>query len=44
MSVTALALLVGRKLRSRVPAHFIQRGAAAVFGVFALLAAWEVFA
>ncbi|MGH3876083.1 MAG: TMEM165/GDT1 family protein [Actinophytocola sp.] len=44
MSVTVLALLVGRKLRSRVPAHFIQRGAAAVFGVFALLAAWEVFA
>ena len=44
MSVTALALLVGRKLRSRVPAHFIQRGAAVVFGVFALLAAWEVFA
>jgi putative Ca2+/H+ antiporter (TMEM165/GDT1 family) len=41
MSVTVLALLVGRKLRSRVPAHFIQRGAAAVFGAFALLAAWE---
>lgn len=41
MSVTVLALLVGRKLRSRVPAHFIQRGAAAVFAVFALLAAWQ---
>ncbi len=41
MSVTVIALLVGRKLRSRVPAHFIQRGAAAVFGVFALLAAAE---
>ena len=41
MSVTVLALLVGRKLRSRVPAHFIQRGAAAVFGVFALLAGWQ---
>ena len=39
MSVTVIALLVGRKLRSRVPAHLIQRGAAAVFGVFALLAA-----
>jgi putative Ca2+/H+ antiporter (TMEM165/GDT1 family) len=41
MSVTVLALLVGRKLRDRVPAHFIQRGAAAVFAVFALIAAWQ---
>lgn len=41
MSVTVLALLVGRKLRARVPAHLIQRGAAAVFTVFALLAAWK---
>lgn len=41
MSVTVLALLVGRKLRSRVPAHFIQRGAAMVFGAFALLAAYH---
>lgn len=41
MSVTVLALLVGRKLRARVPAHFIQRGAAAVFAVFALLAAFQ---
>lgn len=41
MSVTVIALLVGRKLRSRVPAHLIQRGAAAAFGVFALLAAWQ---
>ncbi|TDV50952.1 TMEM165/GDT1 family protein [Actinophytocola oryzae] len=41
MSVTALALLVGRKLRAKVPAHFIQRGAAVVFVVFALLAAYE---
>jgi putative Ca2+/H+ antiporter (TMEM165/GDT1 family) len=41
MSVTVLALLVGRKLRARVPAHFIQRGAAVVFVVFALLAAWQ---
>jgi putative Ca2+/H+ antiporter (TMEM165/GDT1 family) len=41
MSVTVLALLVGRKLRAKVPAHFIQRGAAAVFVVFALLAAWQ---
>jgi putative Ca2+/H+ antiporter (TMEM165/GDT1 family) len=40
MSVTVLALLVGRKLRARVPAHFIQRGAAVVFTVFALVAAW----
>jgi Ca2+/H+ antiporter, TMEM165/GDT1 family len=39
MSVTVIALLVGRKLRARVPAHLIQRGAAVVFGVFALLAA-----
>ncbi|MFL6120634.1 TMEM165/GDT1 family protein [Actinophytocola sp.] len=41
VSVTVLALLVGRKLRARVPAHFIQRGAAAVFAVFALLALWQ---
>lgn len=41
MSVTVLALVVGRKLRAKVPAHFIQRGAAAVFAVFALLAAWK---
>jgi putative Ca2+/H+ antiporter (TMEM165/GDT1 family) len=41
VSVTVLALLVGRKLRAKVPAHFIQRGAAAVFCVFALLAAWK---
>jgi Ca2+/H+ antiporter, TMEM165/GDT1 family len=41
MSVTVLALLVGRKLRAKVPAHFIQRGAAVVFSAFALLAAYE---
>jgi putative Ca2+/H+ antiporter (TMEM165/GDT1 family) len=41
MSVTVLALLVGRKLRAKVPAHVIQRGAAAVFAVFALIAAWQ---
>jgi putative Ca2+/H+ antiporter (TMEM165/GDT1 family) len=41
MSVTVLALLVGRKLRDRVPAHVIQRGAAVVFVVFALVAAWQ---
>lgn len=41
MSVTVLALLVGRKLREKVPAHFIQRGAAAVFAIFALIAAYE---
>ena len=41
MTVTVLALLVGRKLRAKVPAHFIQRGAAVVFTVFALLAAWQ---
>lgn len=41
MSVTVLALLVGRKLRDRVPAHLIQRCAAAVFAVFALIAAWQ---
>lgn len=41
VSVTVVALLVGRKLRSRVPAHFIQRAAAVVFGAFALLAAYH---
>lgn len=41
MSVTVLALLAGRKLRARVPAHLVQRAAAVVFGVFALLAAWQ---
>jgi putative Ca2+/H+ antiporter (TMEM165/GDT1 family) len=39
LSVTVLALLVGRKLRARVPAHLIQRGAAGVFGGFAVLVA-----
>lgn len=41
LSVTLLALFVGRKLRDRVPAHVIQRGAAAIFAVFALIAAWQ---
>ncbi|MDQ3788156.1 MAG: TMEM165/GDT1 family protein [Actinomycetota bacterium] len=41
MSVTILALLVGRKLRAKVPAHVIQRGAAVVFAVFALVALWQ---
>jgi len=41
VSVTVLALLVGRKLRAKVPAHLIQRGAAVVFAVFAVLAAWQ---
>ncbi|MFI7674871.1 TMEM165/GDT1 family protein [Actinophytocola sp. NPDC049390] len=41
MSVTVLALLVGRKLRAKVPAHVIQRGAAVVFGAFALIALWQ---
>lgn len=41
MSVTVLALLVGRKLRAKVPAHVIQRGAAAVFAAFALVALWQ---
>ncbi|MGH3756505.1 TMEM165/GDT1 family protein [Actinophytocola sp.] len=39
MSVTVIALLVGRKLRARVPAHLIQRGAAALFAGFAVVAA-----
>lgn len=41
MSVTTLALLVGRTMRDRVPAHLIQRGAAVVFVVFAVIAAIE---
>jgi Ca2+/H+ antiporter, TMEM165/GDT1 family len=41
MSVSLLALFVGRKLRDRVPTHFIQRGAAAVFAIFAAIAAWQ---
>ncbi|GAB1511869.1 TMEM165/GDT1 family protein [Actinophytocola sp. KF-1] len=41
MSVTILALLVGRKLRAKVPAHVIQRGAAVVFAVFAVVALWQ---
>jgi Ca2+/H+ antiporter, TMEM165/GDT1 family len=44
MSVTVLALLVGRKLRARVPAHLIQRGAAGVFGGFAVLVAVQAMA
>jgi Ca2+/H+ antiporter, TMEM165/GDT1 family len=39
LSVSVLALLVGRKLRARVPAHLIQRTAAGVFGGFAVLVA-----
>jgi putative Ca2+/H+ antiporter (TMEM165/GDT1 family) len=39
LSVSVLALLVGRKLRARVPAHLIQRAAAGVFGGFAVLVA-----
>jgi putative Ca2+/H+ antiporter (TMEM165/GDT1 family) len=42
MSVTALAVFVGGKLASRVPAHLINRGAGVVFTVFALLALWQV--
>jgi len=38
MSVTALAMFVGHKLRSRVPAHWIQRGAGFVFATLCLLA------
>ncbi|MCP2164365.1 TMEM165/GDT1 family protein [Goodfellowiella coeruleoviolacea] len=38
MAVTGLAVLVGRKIRSRVPAHWVQRGAGVVFGAFALVA------
>ena len=41
LTVTVLALIVGRRLRDRVPAHFIQRGAAVVFVVFAVIAAVE---
>lgn len=41
MVVTTIALLVGRKIRDRVPAHLIQRGAAVVFVVFAVIAAVE---
>lgn len=41
MSVTVLAVLVGRKIRDRVPAHWVQRGAGVVFAVFAAVAAWQ---
>jgi Ca2+/H+ antiporter, TMEM165/GDT1 family len=44
MSVSVIALLVGRKLRARVPAHLIQRGAAGVFGGFAVLVAVQAMA
>jgi len=44
MAVTTLALVIGKKIRDRVPAHFIQRGAAAVFVVFAIIAAVEAIA
>jgi Ca2+/H+ antiporter, TMEM165/GDT1 family len=44
MSVSVLALLVGRKLRARVPAHLIQRGAAGLFGGFAVLVAVQAMA
>jgi putative Ca2+/H+ antiporter (TMEM165/GDT1 family) len=44
MSVSVIALLVGRKLRARVPAHLIQRGAAGLFGGFAVLVAVQAMA
>lgn len=42
MCVTLLALFVGTKLRSRVPAAMIHRIAGFVFAAFATLALWQV--
>ncbi|MCP2262574.1 putative Ca2+/H+ antiporter, TMEM165/GDT1 family [Streptoalloteichus tenebrarius] len=44
MSVTLLAVLVGRAIRDRVPAHLVQRGAGFVFAAFALVATYQAVA
>ncbi|MCK2236359.1 MULTISPECIES: TMEM165/GDT1 family protein [unclassified Crossiella] len=41
VTVAAIAVLVGRKVRHRLPTHLIQRVAGGVFTVFALLAAGQ---
>ncbi|GAA3861062.1 TMEM165/GDT1 family protein [Saccharothrix violaceirubra] len=41
MCVTLLAVAVGRRIRDRIPAHWVQRGAGVVFAAFALIAAYQ---
>ena len=43
VAVAALAVLVGRKLAGRLPTHWIQRVAGAIFAVFGVIALTQVF-
>ncbi|MEV8436424.1 TMEM165/GDT1 family protein [Actinosynnema sp. NPDC051121] len=40
-TVAAIAVLVGRKLATRIPTHLIQRVSGFVFAAFALFAVWQ---
>ena len=41
VSVAAIAVLVGRKIASRIPTHLIQRVSGFLFAAFALVALWQ---
>ncbi|HUQ59602.1 TMEM165/GDT1 family protein [Lentzea sp.] len=43
VAVAGLAVLVGRKLAGRLPTHWIQRVAGAIFAVFCVVAVTQVF-
>ncbi|ONI82046.1 hypothetical protein ALI22I_38445 [Saccharothrix sp. ALI-22-I] len=40
-TVAAIAVLVGRKIATRIPTHLIQRVSGFIFTAFALVAAWQ---
>jgi putative Ca2+/H+ antiporter (TMEM165/GDT1 family) len=40
-TVAAIAVLVGRKLATRIPTHLIQRVSGCVFAAFAVFALWQ---
>lgn len=41
VTVAAIAVLVGRKIATRIPTHLIQRVSGFVFAAFALVALWQ---
>lgn len=43
VAVAGIAVLVGRKLAGRLPTHWIQRVAGALFAVFGVVALWQAF-
>ncbi|MEU4739279.1 TMEM165/GDT1 family protein [Actinosynnema sp. NPDC023658] len=43
-TVAAIAVLVGRRIATRIPTHLIQRVSGFVFAAFALFALWQVIA